>query len=172
MIRSPLRTIVPPWSWKAAACTAVLRALAFFLANLQSGRDKAAKAMFVEAAFAIFAGGLIGAVSQHLRRAKPLWATALLLCVGLPGLMTLAQAGVHHIAGTQHQSSGLLASFCLAGAAAGYTWYAMRQGAMLGGIEQTTVTHDLRALPRITLDFLLAIPRIIGTTFAQKASRP
>ncbi len=161
MARNPLRTIVPPWSWKAAACTAAVRATAFFVSNLKSGDKQAAKALLVEAAFAIFAGGLIGAISQHLRRAKPVWATALLLCIVLPGVMTLAQAGVHHIAKTQHQSAGLTASFCLASVAAAYTWYAMRQGALLGGVAQTSVSHDLRALPRVTLDFLLVIPRLV-----------
>src|SRR3978361_877360 len=103
MIRNPIRTIVPPWSWKAAACSAVVRALAFFATNLQSGHSAATKAMLVEAVYAIFAGGLIGAVSQRLRRAKPLWATALLICIGLPGLMTLVQLGVHRFARTPHQ---------------------------------------------------------------------
>lgn len=131
MVRHPLRTIVPPWSWKAAACTATIRAFAFFAANLRSGREQATKALLVEAVFAVFAGGLIGAVSQYLRSTKPLWATAVFLSVVLPGAMTLAQATVHHIAGTQHQSSGLVASFLLAAFAAAYTWYAMRHGAMV-----------------------------------------
>jgi hypothetical protein len=163
MIRSPLRTIVPPWSWKAAACTATVRAVAFFVTNLQSGRGEATKAMLVEAVYAIFAGGLIGAVSQHLRRAKPLWATGLLICIALPGAMTLAQLGVHHLVKTPHQSGGLLVSFFLAALAAAYTWYAMRHGAMLGGIDETTVRHDLRSLPRISLDFFLAGPRWIAS---------
>ena len=162
MIRSPLRTLVPPWSWKAAACTATVRASAFFVSNLKSGEQKATKAMLVEAVFAIFAGGLVGAISQHLRRARPLWATALLVCIALPGVMTLAQAGVHHLAGTQHESAGLTVSFLLAAFAAAYTWFAMRRGALLGGIDQTSVSHDLRALPRITLDFLWVIPRLLG----------
>jgi hypothetical protein len=168
MIRNPVRTIAPPWSWKAAACTAVVRAIAFFATNLQSGRDKATKAMLVEAVFAIFAGGLIGAISQHLRRARPLWATALLICAALPAVMTLAQFGVHHLAKTPHESGGLVASFCLAALAAAYTWYAMRHGAMLGGIDQTTVLHDLRSLPHITLGFLLAGPRLISTMLRHK----
>lgn len=153
---------MPPWSWKAAACTATVRALAFFASNLRAGRQQATKAMVVEALFAVVAGGLIGAVSQYLRRAKPLWATALLLCIALPGVMILAQAGVHHIARTQHQSGGLMVSFFLAGLAASYTWYAMRHGAMLGGVDQTTVGHDLKTLPRLTVNFLLAILRLVG----------
>lgn len=171
MIRRPLRTIVPPWSWKAAACTAAVRAAVFFATNLRSGPEEATKAMIVEAVYAVFAGGLIGAISQHLRRARPLWATALLLCVALPGIMTLAQFGVHHLAKTEHPSTGLFVSFCLAALAAAYTWYAMRHGAMLGGIDQTTVRHDLRSLPRITLNFLLAGPRWIGSKLKHKDKR-
>lgn len=137
----------------------MVRALAFFATNLQSGHTAATKAMLVEAVYAIFAGGLIGALSQQLRAAKPLWATALLLCLGLPGLMTLAQAVVHHYAGTPHQSGGFLVSLGFAALTALYSWYAMRQGAMLGGAEATTVQHDLQSLPRISLDLVLLAPR-------------
>ncbi len=163
ILRSPLRTLIPPWSWKAAAFNAVVRALGFFATNLRSGHSAAIKAMLLEAVYAIFAGGLIGAVSQHLRRAKPLWATALLICVGLPVAMTLAQVAVHHIAGTPHQGVGLILSLCFAMLAASYCWYAMRRGAMLGGVDATTVRHDLQTLPRISLDFLLLAPRYLGT---------
>ena len=165
MIRNPIRTIVPPWSWKAAACSAVVRGLAFFATNLQFGHSAATKALLVEAVYAVFAGGLIGAVSQQLRRAKPLWATALLICIGLPGVMTLAQLAIHHFAGTPHESAGLLVSLCFAGLTASYSWYAMRCGAMLGGTEATTVWHDLQSLPRISLDFLLLAPRYLGAKY-------
>ena len=111
MIAHPIRTIVPPWSWKAAACSAVVRALAFFVTNLWSGHSAATKALLVEAVYAIFVGGLIGAVSQQLRRAKLLWATALLICLGLPGVMTLAQAAIHHLAGTHIKVAGFLYPF-------------------------------------------------------------
>jgi hypothetical protein len=159
MLRHPFRTIVPPWSWKAAACTAAVRGVAVLRPTSALGANKATKAMVVEAIFAVFAGGLIGAISQYLRRARPMWATAVFLCIAFPGLMTLAQAGVHHVAGTPHRSGGLVASFCLASLAAAYTWYAMRRGAMLGGVDQTTVSHDLRALPHLTLEFVMAVPR-------------
>ena len=161
VIRRPVETIVPPWSWKAAACSAIVRAAGFFCTNLPSGGLQATKAMVVEAVFAVFAGGLIGALSQLLRWAKPTWKTGLFLCIVLPAMMTIAQFGVHHVARTRHQSSGLAVSFSLAGLAAAYTWYAMRHGAMLGGVEETTVRHDLHALPGLTLDFLLAGPRAV-----------
>ena len=118
--------------------------------------------MLVEAVFAIFAGGLIGAVSQQLRKAKPLWATAVLVWAGLPGIMILAQFAVHRIARTPHLGAGLVTSFCLAAVASAFSWYAMRQGAMLGGNDETTVGHDLQALPGIVLGFLLVIPRLLA----------
>ena len=171
MISHPVVTLVPPWSWKAAAFSAVVRAMAFFLSNLKSGRPQATKAMFVEAGFAVFAGGSVGAISQHLRRAKPLWATALLVCIGLPMIMVLAQLGVHHVARTPHQSSGIITSFCLGSIAAAYSWYAMRRGAMLGGIDETTVGHDIKSLPCISLDFLLVVPRLISAKLQQGIRR-
>jgi hypothetical protein len=165
MIRNPIRTIAPPRSWKAAAWTAAIRAFAFFVTNFRSGHSAASKAMLVEAVYAVFAGGLIGAISQQLRLSKPLWATALFICVALPGLMTLAQVGIHRLAKTPHQSAGLATSLCFAAFTAAYTWFAMRQGAMLGGSDATTVRDDLKAIPRISWDFLLLSPRQLSAWF-------
>lgn len=38
----------------------------------------------------VLAAPVPGAISQQLRKAEPLWATVLLVWVGLPGLMLLA----------------------------------------------------------------------------------
>jgi len=51
----PVKTLVPPWSWKAAALSALLRGITFFVGNLRSGYQHALQAMMVEAVFAIFA---------------------------------------------------------------------------------------------------------------------
>jgi hypothetical protein len=71
----------------------------------------------VEAVFAIFAAGLIGAVSQRLRASQPVWETAAIVCLGLPALMMVAQLGVHRAAHTPHVGVGV------------FSWYAMRHGA-------------------------------------------
>ncbi len=171
MLAHPFRTLVPPWSWKAAAICAVFRAVPFFATNLRSGEGPATKALIVEAIFAVFAGGLIGAMSQYLRKAEPLWATALLVWAGLPGVMLLAQVGVHRLAGTPRLSGGVVASFCLSAVASAFTWYAMRHGAMLGGVDQTSVAHDLKSLPGISLDFVLALPRLARTSADHPAAK-
>lgn len=162
ILSRPILTLVPPWSWKAAACSATLRAATFFVTNLRSGRWVATKAMLVEAIFAVFAGGLIGAISQQLRRAKPLWATALVVWAVLPGVMLVVQFALHRLAGTPHLGGGLVSSFVLAALASAFSWYAMRQGAMLGGVDQTSIAHDLTALPGIVFSFLMVLPRLFA----------
>jgi len=163
IVLQPVRTLVPPWSWKAAALSAICRAGTFFAGNLRSGPKEALRAMLVEAIFAVLTAGLIGAISQRLRAANPAWATGAVVCVGFPGVMILAQFLVHRAAHTPHVGLGLLSSFCLAAIASAFTWYAMRHGALLGGTRSTSLRHDLESLPGITLDFMLAVPRdLIG----------
>jgi hypothetical protein len=77
----------------------------------------------------------------------------------MPGLMLLAQSGVHRLAKTPHLSGGLVLSFCLSAISAAFSWYAMRHGAMLGGAQETTIAHDLESLPKILSEFLMAAPR-------------
>ena len=168
MLKDPVRTLVPPWSWKAAAFAAVFRGIAFFVTNLRAGQAEATRALVVEAIFAFIAGGLIGAVSQQLRNAEPLWETAIVVWIGLPGTMLLAQTGVHRLARTPHLTGGLVLSFCLASVSAAFSWYAMRQGAMLGGSDETTVYHDVRVLPKIVLNFLIAGPRVMASVLRTK----
>jgi hypothetical protein len=161
----PLRTLVPPWSWKAAALSALLRGITFYLSNLRSGHQKALLAMIVEVAFAVFAAGLIGAVSQRLRASRPVWATAAVVCLGLPALMVVAQFGVHRTACTPHVGAGVLASFCFASVSSAFSWYAMRHGALLGGTDSTSLVHDILSLPGITVSFAIAIPRALFRYF-------
>lgn len=161
ILRHPIRSLLPMWSWKSAALSALLRASTFFVTNLRAGRYDAIRAGLVEAIFAIFAAGIMGATSQRLRLARPVWMTALVVWFGMPGVMLLAQFAVHHLAGTPHLGTGLIASFCFAAIASSFSWYAMRHGALLGGDAETSLTHDLRHLPRIILGYILAIPRAL-----------
>ena len=161
----PVKTLVPPWSWKAAALSALLRGIAFFVSNLRSGHQHALHAMMVEAVFAIFAAGLIGAVSQRLRASQPVWQTAAIVCLGLPALMVVAQLGVHRAAHTPHVGVGVLASFCFAAASSAFSWYAMRHGALLGGTDSTSLAHDIRSQPGIALNFAFVLPRAVYDCF-------
>jgi hypothetical protein len=157
----PFKTLKPPWSWKAAILSALLRGVTFYISNLRSGPDRAAAAMVVEAVFAVFASGLIGAVSQRLRASQPVLATATVVCLGLPALMVMAQLGVHHAARTPHVGAGVLVSFCLASVSTAFSWYAMRHGSLLGGADSTTLAHDIVNLPGITVSFVTSVPRAL-----------
>jgi hypothetical protein len=167
----PFKTLKPPWSWKAAILSALLRGVTFYISNLRSGRDRAAAAMVVEAIFAVFASGLIGAVSQRLRASQPVLATASVVCLGLPALMVMAQLGIHHAARTPHVGAGVLVSFCLASVSTAFSWYAMRHGSLLGGAESTTIAHDMASLPRITLSFVTSVPRALIHHFRAKQGK-
>ena len=166
----PVKTLVASWSWKAAALSALLRGITFFVGNLRSGHQHALQAMTVEAIFAIFAAGLIGAVSQRLRASHPVRETAAIVCLGLPALMVVAQLGVDRAAHTPHVGAGVLASFCFAATSSAFNCYAMRHGALLGGTDRTSLLHDLRSLPGITLNFALAIPRTLYDQFSSGLS--
>lgn len=159
IISSPLRTLIPPWSWKAAFLSALFRAGAFFSSNLKSGTHQAMRAMLIEAVYAVLTAGLIGAVSQRLRDAKPAWATSGFVSLVLPGIIILAQFGVHRLAHTPHVGAGMVVSFGGSALAAAFSLFAMRRGCLLGGNDSTSIRHDVEALPRITLDFVLALPR-------------
>jgi len=158
MMTHPVASIVPPWSWKAAVFTAALRATTFFIMNMRNGEKIAFRAMAVEAAYAVVASGLAGAISQQLRNTKPLAATLGVVLVGLPGFFVVGQLAIHKAAHTPHLAGGLFVSFLLTSLSSGFSWYAMRHGAMLGGTDETTVLHDLKVLPQITVGFFLAVP--------------
>jgi hypothetical protein len=159
MIERPVETLVPPWSWKAAACSSFLRSATFFGANLRSGRAQAIKAMIVEAIFAAAAAGLIGAISQQLRKARPLWATIGVVWLALPAIMVVAQLALHRAVRTPHLTGGVIVSFCSTSLSSAFSWFAMRRGAMLGGVDETTVKHDVQSLPGIVVDFFTTIWR-------------
>ena len=114
IVLHPERSLLPAWSWKAAGMSALLRAATFFATNLRAGRYDAVRAGLVEAVFAVFAAGLLGAISQRLRLAKPIWATALVVWLAMPLGMLLAQFGVHKLAHTPHLGTGLTVSFFFA----------------------------------------------------------
>jgi MFS-type transporter involved in bile tolerance (Atg22 family) len=161
MVLHPRRCLIPAWSWQAAVSSALFRAGVFYVTNLRAGRAAAIRAGVVEVVFAVVAAGLLGAVSQRLRLARPLWATVVLVWLAFPAIMLLAQFGVHQVAHTRYMGTGLLASFALSAIASSFSWYAMRHGALLGGDVSTTMMHDVRHLPNIVWGYMLAGPRAL-----------
>jgi len=159
--RQPVHTLLEAWNWKAAATSAMVRGSIFLATNLHAGPVSAIRALLVEGVFATFASGTLGAVTQRVRKAHPLWATMLFIWAALPVVMIAAEYAVHRLAGTTNMRAGLIASFACAAVASGFTWYAMHRGVMLAGEQSTTVAHDLRTLPGVAWDFAMLPARLV-----------
>ena len=154
MLRHPL-ALLGTWNWKAAAFSALLRAVMFLFLNLHAGHGRAVRAMLVEAVYATVAAGFAGAVTQRLRHAAPGWATALVVWFAVPLLLLAGQAAVHSATGTPRLRAGLIASFVFASFATGFNWYAMRRGAFVTG-ERRPFGRDLALVPRLLWEFVTA----------------
>ena len=161
MVLHPRGCLTSAWSWQGAIGSALFRAAVFYWTNLRAGNGAAMRAGVVEVVFAVFAAGLLGAVSQRLRLARPMWATVILVWLLLPAMMLLAQFGVHQAAHTRYMGAGLLTSFALSAIASSFSWFAMRHGVLLGGDASTTMEHDAHHLPHILWEYVLAGPRAL-----------
>jgi hypothetical protein len=167
ILRRPVTNLVTAWNWKAACISVVIRATVFFTTNLRAGRSSALRASLTEAAFAIFAAGLLAAVTQRVRHATPVWATGLFVWLGVPTILLTLQSTVHHLSGTPHMKTGLITSFCMAAVGTGFNWYAQRRGVLVTGSESSG--GDLKALPGVIADFVMAGPRaLLRKTASQK----
>ena len=148
------------WNWKTALISALFRALIFLCTNLRAGPHKALKAMLVEALYGAIAAGLLGSLTQRLRGATPRWLTAIVVWIDLPSTLLLSQFFIHRSAGTPRILTSMIASFIFAALSTGFSLFAMERGAMLVGTHRP-FAEDMRALPRVLADFLLAAPRAL-----------
>lgn len=161
ILRRPITNLLRAWNWKAASISVFIRACVFFSTNLRSGTGSALRASLVEATFAIFAAGMLAAVTQRVRHARPVWATGLVVWLGLPSLLLCFETAVHTLFGTRHMKAGLIFSFCMAALGSGFNWFAQRRGVLVTGPDSTG--NDFKALPAVLRDFLLAAPRALFT---------
>lgn len=159
LARHPLTLLIHPWNWKFAAASALVRGAIFLAANLGAGGHRALRAMLVEAVFAVFASGVIGAFTQRLRSTRPILATLTVVWIALPAAMLAVEAFLHHSFGTPHLRVGLTISFVMASVSSGFGWFAQRRDIMLAGPGQGSVLEDLRAMPGLIAEFLLVVPR-------------
>jgi hypothetical protein len=157
--RRPVTNLLTGWNWKAALISVCIRATVFFTTNLRAGHSSALRASLVEAGFAIVAAGALAAITQRIRHAKPVWATGMTVWLGVPALLVTMQSEVHHLAGTPHMKTGLIASFAMAAFGSGFNWYAQRRGVLITGSE--SAGGDWKVLPKVIWDFVSAGPRAV-----------
>jgi hypothetical protein len=159
------------WNWKTALLSACARGTIFFISNLGAGLGAALTAMAVEAALFATLAGFYGALSQTFRRARPAWAATMTVMILMPAVNHTLEYALHNMNGTKKIAAGVAISVSLSIISAMFNLFAMRRGVLIVGDERASLISDLRRMPRIVFDFVMAIPRALWRImFSQKAA--
>jgi len=161
LLLNPGRRLLPRWNWKTALLSACLRGTIFFLANIGAGLGAALGAMGVEAALFATLAGFYGALAEALRRAQPAWAATITVMVLMPAVNHTLEYILHYASDTKRLSAGVVASISLSIFSAVFNLFAMRRGVLIVGDERGSLIDDLRRMPRVVFDFVMAIPRAL-----------
>lgn len=163
LFRNPWRLLLR-WNWKTALLSACVRGTIFFVANIGAGLGAAIGAMSVEAALFATLSGFYGAMAQSFRRAQPAWAATLVVMALVPVVNHTLEYLLHYASGTKRIAAGVAASISLSVLSASFNLFAMRRGVLVVGDERASLIDDLRRMPRVVFDFVLAIPRALWRT--------
>lgn len=166
LFRDPFSVLVKRWNWKSALLSSILRAAIFFFANLSAGLPAAFAAMRTELFFRAVSSGFYGALTESFREAEPPWAATLTVAILLPLANHSLEFLVRWMRGTRKLLPSIISSVCFTLASTLFNFYAMRRGALVVGEGRSSLAHDLRCIPRLLLDFLLAVPRRIRAATA------
>jgi len=161
LLLNPWRRLLLRWNWKTALLSACVRGAIFFAANLGAGLSAALGAMWVEAALFATLAGFYGALAQAFRHAQPAWAATMTVMALVPAVNHTLEYLTHYAIGTVRIASGVTASISLSILSAMFNLFAMRRGVLIVGDERASLVDDLRRMPRIVFDFVMAIPRAL-----------
>src|SRR5262249_52906579 len=95
-----------------------------------------------------------------LKDARPEWLVLLFLMLVVPSVFQAIEFFVHWLHGTPHLLPAEIVSLIFAAVSSLFNLYAMRRGALLVGGEGKPFGSDLRRLPKLLMEFLLALPRL------------
>jgi len=158
---NPGQRLLRRWNWKTALLSACVRGSIFFFANIGAGLGAAIGAMGIEAALFATLAGFYGAMAQAFRRARPAWAAGLTVMVLMPAVNHTLEFILHYASGTKRLSAGIAASISLSMFSALFNLFAMRRGVLIVGEERGSLIDDLRRMPRIVFDFVMAVPQAL-----------
>jgi hypothetical protein len=168
LARHPYDVVIRQWNWKAAAFSAVIRGGIFFVANLASGLEAAYTALAVDVAFRVPLVGIYASVTQALASAEPAWAASIVVILAVPAVAHTVEFAVHSAARTPAVTTGVLASMAFSALSGAFDLFAMRRGVLRVGADARSLTSDMRHLPRLIADFVLAGP-LAAVRFVRKA---
>jgi hypothetical protein len=161
LLLNPWRRLLLRWNWKTALLSACVRGTIFFIANIGAGLAAAFSAMWVEAALFATLAGFHGALAQAFRRAQPAWAATMTVMALVPAVNHALEYLLHYASGTKRIAAGVAASISLSILSAMFNLFAMRRGVLIVGDERASLIEDLRRMPRVVFDFVMAIPRAL-----------
>jgi hypothetical protein len=152
------------WNWKTALLSACIRGSIFFVSSLGAGLEEAVSAMAVEAALFATLSGFYGALAETFRRAQPAWAATMTVMILMPAFNHTLEYVTHNANGTEKITAGVVISISLSILSAMFNLFAMRRGVLIVGNERASLIEDLRRMPRLVFDFVMAIPRALWRT--------
>jgi hypothetical protein len=157
LLRRP-QQILLLWNWKSAWLSILLRAPIFLAVASRHGLSTIVSAVLTECLVCMMTAGFYGAVVQSLKDANPEWLVLLFLTIVVPMVFQAIEFLFHWLHGTPHLRLAAMVSLAVGGVSSLFNWYAMRRGTLLVGGEGDPFGSDLRRLPKLLLEFFLAIP--------------
>ena|SRR5579859_2515749 len=159
LVLHPVQTFYHSWNWKSALLSAMLRAPLFLVATLRQGLEAVSIAVLAEAVYSAAISGCYGAFVQRLRRARPLWASGLLIMVILPAVLLWFDYLLHLYTGMSNLKGGMWAAATFSLLSSLFNWYLMSRNSLLVGKGAHSFASDLKRMPRMLTDFVSWVPR-------------
>jgi hypothetical protein len=159
LVLHPVQTFYHSWNWKSALLSAMLRAPLFLVATLRQGLKAVSIAVLAEAVYSAAISGCYGAFVQKLRRARPMWASGLLILVILPAILLWFDYLVHLYTGMSNLKGGMWAAATFSLLSSLFNWYLMSRNSLLVGKGARSFASDLKHMPRMLTDFVSWVPR-------------
>jgi hypothetical protein len=150
------------WNWKSAVLSVMMRVPVFAVAAMKHGPEAVMGAVLTEAAVCAVNAGTYSSVVQVLRNRKPVWLVATIVTVVLPVCGQIVEYFVHLWHKTPHTTAAVIVSSVLGAISYLFNWYAMKQGTLLVGSEQSSLGSDLKRIPLLLYHFFLLGPRWLG----------
>lgn len=157
------------WNWKAAVFSVMMRAPVFVIVTIKRGPEVIVGAVLTEAVVCALNAGTYSAVVQVLRNRKPVWLVATIVTVVLPVCGQIVEYYVHLWHRTPHTTAAVIVSSVIGAISYLFNWYAMEQGTLLVGSNQTSLVADLKRIPVLLYHFFLLVPRWLGRRLEEPA---
>jgi hypothetical protein len=158
ILRDPFHSLILRWNWKSALLSSLVRALIFFLVNLQAGWHAAVGAMLAELALRSMTSGFYGAVTEAFSKAQPAWKAMAVTMAILPLLNHSLEFVVHWLRGTPNLAASIAASMVFTSLSTAFNLHAMRHGVLTVGDGSKALHHDFARLPALLFSFLSSGP--------------